>query len=274
MSHSVVSGNTATNDGGGIYIHTGAVNNCLLFDNSAVQDGGAIHGGSANNCTISGNSAGGLGGGIYSRSVANSIVWYNTDSSSINMGASSDSFACSPEATGTGSITNAALFVDASNGNYRLQWISRCVTSGGNGSVVGPNDLDGVTRIQYITVDMRAYEMMDSDSDGLSDAEEPVLNGGPDPQEDDSDDDGILDSDEVSNGLDPLSRNIGIDSDSDNLFDVDEVNTHGTDPRDDGLLDGDEVNIHCSNPFSTNTDRDAYEVAMVWIRIMSAQILL
>ncbi|UFN44868.1 Ig-like domain-containing protein [Nocardioides okcheonensis] len=81
----------------------------------------------------------------------------------------------------------------------------------------------------------------DSDGDGVDDQQEGTL--GTNPNDADSDDDGLGDGAEVNtHGTSPLDP----DSDNDGLTDGAEVNTHGTDPRDadsddDGLKDGREV---------------------------------
>jgi hypothetical protein len=93
----------------------------------------------------------------------------------------------------------------------------------------------------------------DSDGDGLSDADETNVYG-TDPENADSDFDGVFDGQEVANGTDPLvADNSSIeaqggagDSDGDRLSDGDEA-AFGTDPNNpdtdgDGWYDGDEVN--------------------------------
>jgi len=76
----------------------------------------------------------------------------------------------------------------------------------------------------------------------------------------DSDDDGLLDGEEVTvhrtDARDP-------DTDDDGLDDGDEVNVHGTypldrDSDDDGLDDGEEVNVHGTDPLDPDTDGDGY----------------
>ena len=79
-----------------------------------------------------------------------------------------------------------------------------------------------------------------------------------DPNNSDSDDDGLSDGAEVNtHGSDPNNS----DSDDDGLSDSDEVNIHGTDPSDsdsddDGLSDSDEVNMHSTNPLNSDSDGD------------------
>lgn len=81
----------------------------------------------------------------------------------------------------------------------------------------------------------------DSDGDGLTDTEEEGL--GTDPNDPDTDDDGIQDGDEINlYGTDPTDA----DSDNDDLTDGDEVFVYGTDPLDkdtdnDKIDDGEEI---------------------------------
>ncbi len=81
----------------------------------------------------------------------------------------------------------------------------------------------------------------DRDGDGLSDAQEEVV--GTDPDNPDTDADGLLDGEEVLTwGTDPLNR----DTDGDILLDGDEVHTYGTSPTNpdtdgDGIPDGVEI---------------------------------
>ena len=81
----------------------------------------------------------------------------------------------------------------------------------------------------------------DRDNDGLSDAQEGII--GTDPDNPDTDSDGLLDGEEVLTwGTEPLIR----DTDTDILLDGDEVRTYGTSPTNpdtdgDGIPDGIEV---------------------------------
>ena len=54
LSNCVLSGNSASSDGGGSC--GGTLNNCMLTGNSASYGGGASYG-TLNNCTLTGNSA-------------------------------------------------------------------------------------------------------------------------------------------------------------------------------------------------------------------------
>jgi hypothetical protein len=94
----------------------------------------------------------------------------------------------------------------------------------------------------------------DTDGDGLKDGEE-INTYGTDPLNPDTDNDGLADREEVNLGTDPLKS----DSDGDGLADGREVQL-GTSPRmsdsdADGLLDGDEI-TRGTNPLKSDTDDD------------------
>lgn len=96
----------------------------------------------------------------------------------------------------------------------------------------------------------------DHDGDGLTYREEQEL--GTDPNNPDTDGDGLWDGDEVRKYYtDPLNP----DTDGDGLKDGDEVHTYKTDPNKadtdgDGLNDGDEVLKHKTDPLKADTDVD------------------
>jgi len=119
----------------------------------------------------------------------------------------------------------------------------------------------------------------DADGDGLTKSEEREI--GSDPDNPDTDADGLKDGEEIkvylTNSLSPDSDSDGLkdgeevnnyksnpaiaDTDTDGLSDGDEVQKHRTDPilpdsDADGLIDGDEVNTHLTNPLKADTDAD------------------
>lgn len=110
--------------------------------------------------------------------------------------------------------------------------------------------------------------VLDSDGDGLTDAEEDadldgiVDSGETDPNDSDTDNDGLSDGKEVNlYGTDPLDR----DSDDDGLADGTEIGIFGTDPTDpdtdnDGVSDGAEV-ASGSDPNTPNDDGVCNDVA-------------
>jgi len=104
------------------------------------------------------------------------------------------------------------------------------------------------------TFDIGADEVADSDGDGLPDWWEALYYGDP---TGDPDGDGLDNLGEYENGADPDNP----DTDGDGLTDGDEVHTHGTDPLDtdsddDGLSDGDEILTYHTDPLDPDTDAD------------------
>ncbi len=98
----------------------------------------------------------------------------------------------------------------------------------------------------------------DADNDGLTNFQE--LTNVTDPNDPDTDNDGINDGPEVNtHGTNPRSS----DTDSDGLNDSSEVNIHLSNPNDpdtddDTLSDGAEVNTHGSSPLSRDGDNDGF----------------
>ena len=132
-----------------------------------------------------------------------------------------------------------------------------------NGSIDEVKIYDEILTAAEITAAM-GPPIEDDDSDGLSNDDEVNIHG-TDPNDPDSDDDGILDGVEVANGLDPNS-DVGDDGadgdpDMDTLSNIDEIDTHGTDPQDDdtdndNLKDNEEINTHMTDPLSDDSDED------------------
>ncbi len=101
-----------------------------------------------------------------------------------------------------------------------------------------------------------SFQITDTDIDGLNLCEE--LQQGTDPNNPDTDGDGLTDGNEVNvHTTNPLLT----DTDGDGLTDGNEVNVYTTNPLltdtdGDGLTDGNEVNVHTTNPLLTDTDGD------------------
>lgn len=103
-------------------------------------------------------------------------------------------------------------------------------------------------------IDFHVAHPVDTDNDGLNDAEE-MLHG-TDPELPDTDRDGVDDCNEVRRGTNPADP----DTDADGLSDGEEV-AFGTNPRvvdsdGDGLGDGLEVEVYGSDPFAVDSDGD------------------
>lgn len=96
----------------------------------------------------------------------------------------------------------------------------------------------------------------DEDMDGLTKKEEDIL--GTDPQNPDTDGDGLKDGEEVNLYK---TNPINADTDGDGLTDGDEIFKYKTNPLNpdtdsDGLKDGEEVNLYKTNPTKADTDDD------------------
>ena len=116
---------------------------------------------------LTGNRAGpeAAGGGAYAATLYNCIVVGNEVEGSADLAnycSSILNYCCAtPLATnGAGNFTNAPLFADAANGNFRLQPDSPCINAGNNDYVTTTTDLNGNPRISGGTVDVGAYEFV------------------------------------------------------------------------------------------------------------------
>ncbi|NCC49951.1 MAG: PKD domain-containing protein [Spartobacteria bacterium] len=223
--------NEAT-DGGGAYY--AVLNNCVLMDNRASSTGGGVASGSLRHCTVVNNSAARSGGGTSSSHMLNSIVYYNSAPENPNTlrysGRITDT-CTTPLPDGSGNITNAPQFVNLAGGDLRLAANSPCIDAGSDWiSLV--SDIEGTSRPLdgdndgTALWDMGAYEFVNS----LADA----------------DGDGLTDSWETANGLDPADPLDALeDPDNDGLTNLSE-HARRTDPQNgdtdgDGFLDGYEV---------------------------------
>jgi hypothetical protein len=162
--------------GGGIFlVHSGVLQNCLIAYNEATTHSGGVYvdwgiggpggGGDAyiKNCTIAENEApefSGYGYVIAGARVQNSIIQGDWGRSpEYWAGAISFEYCvATPLPDGTGNLTTDPLFVDATNGDFRLMTNSPCVNAGYNTYATTDTDLASTPRIFDGTVDMGAYE--------------------------------------------------------------------------------------------------------------------
>ena len=112
---------------------------------------------------------------------------------------------------------------------------------------------------------------LDGDGDGATNLEE--FENLTDPNNPDTDADGLLDGDEISlYGSDPLLS----DTDGDGIDDGDEINQFGTDPTladsdGDSVGDGSEINEHGTDPLLSDTDGDGAWTTVGSSRTVSTQ---
>ena len=119
--------------------------NCFFARNSADRFGGAINdkGNSAHvNCTFVENAAGATAGGVYNwvadTMVTNCVFWQNSPNQLTNIAPMNVTYSDVQGGwTGAGfhNINADPMFVDAENGDYRLQPGSPCLDAGNNWSV-------------------------------------------------------------------------------------------------------------------------------------------
>ena len=128
-------------------------------------------------------------------------------------------------------------------------------------------DADGLTNYEEIIVRLTDPNLTDTDDDGVNDGQE--VTDGTNPKVADSDSDGLSDGEEKARGTNPVSG----DSDGDGLGDLQEEVLTSTnplaqdsdgngiadayeDPDKDGILNGREVNERGSNPKNADSDND------------------
>lgn len=191
------SGGAVANLGDGGNSSTSFIN-CVFFNNKALLFGGPTRGGACyleatgapvfTNCTFANNQSAARGGALLLSSnsgaphatLTNCILWGNTataggtqitninSTTNISYSILQGGFAAINNFSGinndNGSNSTAdPLFVDAANGNLRLQTCSPAVNAGDNSADTLSTDLDGNPR-KVGTIDMGAYENQQPDS--------------------------------------------------------------------------------------------------------------
>jgi len=172
VSGCVISQNQAVH-GGGVYAD-GILNNCILWGNRAKYEGGGAYlygSGEINNSSVFENRATdqefGLAGGIYlyDGGVYNCIIWGNIARDAknlVNGGVVRNTCSENGVTDGVnGCIKAHPIFIDAANGDFRLQADSPCINAGDNTYAPAGGDLVGNARIQGGTVDMGVFETPD-----------------------------------------------------------------------------------------------------------------
>jgi len=144
--------------GGGIAQEDGIVENCTIVSNAITGNTTPVEG---------------IGGGVYRLAgsiLRNCIIYDNYSVHASGLGYGHDihgtngvTHSCSPELvhdpSGSGNITTAPIFVDATVGNYRVEEESPTIEMGTNTAwIISATDLDGNDRLLNKFVDMGAYE--------------------------------------------------------------------------------------------------------------------
>jgi hypothetical protein len=175
LTNCVLVGNSA-DQGAGAY--GGRLYNCLLLSNSITQlygYGGGAYGGELYYCTIVGNSAPAGIGGVHHSLAYGCVIYHNSNGENdlfanyftelIYGGQTTLNYCCTtPMPEGLGNLTNAPLFMDEAEGDFRLPSNSPCINAGKNEFVWSTIDLGGNARVSGGTVDIGAYEFQQSGS--------------------------------------------------------------------------------------------------------------
>jgi len=181
IHNTVISENSAVNNGGGIFINETSsprIVNSLIVNNTATNGGGIFSGSAATtlsviNSTIAGNTAGNNGDNLHNNNsstlnIANSIVWgknavkniYNESTLNANY---SDILKENGVYAGTGNINEDPVFLNSQN--YIPMSCSPVIDAGNNANIsnapAGSNtyDVEENPRILGDAVDMGAYEL-------------------------------------------------------------------------------------------------------------------
>jgi hypothetical protein len=175
IRNNTITENVAGWGGGGIKIDLASsaeVVNNVIAENSAQWKGGGIYCGNSSpviiNNTLAANSSQHEGGGIYiwgsaSPLIVNTILWGDSPEEIVLGGGSSITIihSCVQGGwPGAGNIKADPLFLDATNGDYRLQDGSPCINAGDNSAIPKSlvEDIDGNPRITDGIMDIGAYE--------------------------------------------------------------------------------------------------------------------
>ena len=161
----------AATQGGGLYVSAGAARNLLVSHNTSTIEGAGVYvaGGVLESATVVANEAlsgGGAVGGLYMTggAVSNCVIASNVSAvaslEDIGGPVTNVSFSLSPALEAVnGNIVATPAFQDAALGDYRLPYGTPGVNAGSNQSWMDTaTDLDGLSRIIAGVVDMGAYE--------------------------------------------------------------------------------------------------------------------
>jgi predicted outer membrane repeat protein len=246
--------NNTSNSGGGIYARSGGLGTITnsTFSGNFADDGGSaitasfLENTKILNSTFSGNSTSqDTGGGVIYLRYSTVDTWKNTiftgNTNKVSDCVFDIGVSITTASNNLGSDDSCPGVIGSVTGFDTTLRDNGCVTPGPNGCVKTHALLDGSNAIDaadngtlidqrgfasFNGRDIGAWESADQDGDGLPEAEEVTL--GTDPNDPDSDNDGLWDGKEVTNyGTNPLK----VDTDGDGYSDYYEL-IAGTDPLD------------------------------------------
>ena len=245
--------------GGGVFLdtETGTLTNCTISENFSAAEGGGLYF-EYNECTASVTNT--ILHGDYPHEVfafSSTISLDNCDIEGGWSGAGSNNIDLDPSFASPGYWRDGIWI----SGDYHILHNSPCIDQG-TSTGAPADDIDGESRPAASGYDTGADEYLDSDGDDMPDWwEERHFESATDAEPgDDADLDGLTNLGECLNGTDPNDP----DTELDGLEDGEEVNVYGTDPLDedtddDGLSDYDEVNTHVTNPTKADSDDDGLD---------------
>jgi len=239
----VITSCSATN-GGAVLCNSAAsptIENCILDGNSASGVGAAIYCNASSptlmNVTIVDNTASGSTGGVHcgnsSPTLTNCILWGNQPQQVYVSGVSSPAlYNCDIAGGWTGAGSGNFDLDPRLASDQHILGDSPC-RDAGTSSGAPDEDIDGESRPAGSGIDVGADELVDSDNDDLGDWSE-THTYGTDPDDPDTDDDGMIDGYEVGYGYNPLDGLDGVQNDdSDALLNYEESFLR-SDPHDGG----------------------------------------
>ena len=237
---------------------------------------GARSNATLDNITVAENGSGNYliyiysGSGASTGTMRNSIYWPSASAWPLDTSVECE-YSCIRDGGNqiVGNINTDPLFVDAFNGDYRLQHVatghtndSPCIDTGDpNTTPFGSTRIDGFPDLGIIDMGFRPIDApIDSDLDGLGDDAE--INLGTDHLDQDTDDDGLSDGEEVFTfSTDPTN----LDTDSDGLQDGTELGNVSWWTGDSGNgIEGTDTSIYIpdadpnttTDPLDDDTDND------------------
>ena len=214
IRNNIISHNGASSGGGASDCDGAILNNAIVLNSAGSIGGGLCEcDGTIQNNTIAANHSTGEGGGLAycAGAIRNCIIWDNvTDGESQQLlSCSAPSFSCIqgwPHRS-RGNINRPPLF-QRKDQDHHLQPGSPCIDAGINfyWYTWPQQDLEGLCRLAGQRVDMGCYEYgaaPDADGDLLSNMDEAEV--ATNPEDEDTDDDGLRDGLEMLRGSDPLA---------------------------------------------------------------------